>query len=249
MKLDVGILARASSTISLEFAMKESNIHPPNPPTDLPTGPHPEPIEPGRSSGMLSEASTGARERSRADLILVLGILSLFLCGPLGVIAWVMGGSELKKIRNGRVSGEKIGRVRLGRTLGFIGTLLFMASLALVIYLLPSRIPEPRLFFSSGPLSADQMVFAGEWTGNKGSMIRIHPDGRGDFKTRSASVQGGRVIIGADSLSIGIMGMYKTWHVQRAPYLRNGTWVMNLDGEIFVRKETGLLVLRMEDTD
>jgi len=198
---------------------------------------------------MLGEASPGARERSRADLILLLGILSLFLCGPLGIIAGVMGGSELKKIRSGHVSGEKIGRVRLGRTLGFIGTLLFMASLALVIYLLPSRIPDPRLFFSSGPLSVDQMVFAGEWTGNKGSIIRIHPDGRGDFKTRSTSVQGGRVIIGTDSLSIGMMGMYKTWHIQQAPYLRNGAWVMNLDRETFVRKETGLLVLRMENAE
>lgn len=215
---------------------------PPPPPTRDSTRPCAESIEPGWSPGPVRQTSPCQRERSRADLILLLGILSLFFCGPLGIIAWVMGASELRKIRSGRVSGEKIGRVRLGRTLGILGALIFVASLALVIYVLPTRIPDPRLFFSSGPLSEDQLVFAGEWTGDKGSMIRIHRDGRGDFKTRSASVQGGRVVIRADSLSIGMMGLYKTWHIRRAPHLKNGTWMMNLDGETFVRKETGLLV-------
>ena len=44
-----------------------------------------------------SHYTTGAvgLERGRGDLILMLGILSLFLCGPLGIVAWVMANSDL----------------------------------------------------------------------------------------------------------------------------------------------------------
>ena len=80
------------------------------------------------------------------------------------------------------------------------------------------------------------------WIGNKGSIIRIRVDGRGDFRSGTTSITGGRVLVDGGSLSIGIMGLRKTWNIDRKPYLENGNWKMELDGETFKRKLSGLLV-------
>jgi len=45
-------------------------------------------------------------------------------------------------------------------------------------------------------------------------------------------------------LSIGLLGLYKTWHIKRTPYLENGVWKMLLDGETFSREAEGLLVMK-----
>jgi hypothetical protein len=37
----------------------------------------------------------------RGPLILVLGILGLIMCPPLGIAAWFMGDSDLEKMKNG----------------------------------------------------------------------------------------------------------------------------------------------------
>jgi len=176
--------------------------------------------------------------------VLILGILSLFLCGPLGIVAWILANSELRQIRAGLVSCERVRAVKAGRVLGIIGTAVFIVSVAVLVKMLPGLLPEMTGTMSPEPLTADQIVFAGKWHGDKGSLIRIYPDGRGDFQTGSSKVTGGRVHIHDSVLSIGLLGLYKTWHIKRTPYLENGVWKMLLDGETFSREAEGLLVMK-----
>ena len=58
----------------------------------------------------------------RGTLILVLGILSLVLCGLLGPVAWVMGNNDLDEIRAGRMDPEGEGTTQAGRICGMVGT-------------------------------------------------------------------------------------------------------------------------------
>ena len=60
----------------------------------------------------------------RGNLILVLGILSLVVCGPIGIAAWVMGNGDLKAIDAGLMDPEGRSLTNGGRICGMIGTLL-----------------------------------------------------------------------------------------------------------------------------
>lgn len=79
-------------------------------------------------------------ESSQATTVLVLGILSLVVCGVLGPVAWSMGNTELKAIDAGRRPPENRGTANAGRILGIIATVLliigvvvFVAVIALVV--------------------------------------------------------------------------------------------------------------------
>ena len=68
-------------------------------------------------------ADSGAYpESSQATTILVLGILSIVVCGPLGPFAWSMGNKELEAIDAGRRSPQNRGTANAGRILGIVGT-------------------------------------------------------------------------------------------------------------------------------
>lgn len=54
--------------------------------------------------------------------MLVLGILGLVGCLPLGTIAWILGNGALKDIRAGRTDPGEQGIVVAGRVLGMIAT-------------------------------------------------------------------------------------------------------------------------------
>ena len=66
--------------------------------------------------------------------ILILGILSLVCCSPLGIAAWVMGNKTLKEIdaEPGRYSNRQI--VQIGRILGIIGTVLLVLSILWLVF-------------------------------------------------------------------------------------------------------------------
>jgi hypothetical protein len=179
---------------------------------------------------------------SRADLVLILGILSLFMCGPIGIIAWIIANSDLKKIRAGTVSSRKVGVLKVGRALGILGAILFVATIFLFSYFIQTKLGSLTDTFTSQPLKSQEFAFAGEWYGNRGSYIRISPDGRGDFIAKNSRLRGGAVRISGDELSIGIMGISKTWHIDRAPSRDQGEWTMQLDGELFKRKSDDLTV-------
>jgi hypothetical protein len=84
------------------------------------------PVGSGYGADAVPEAAhESARQPHRATLVIVLGILSLIVCAPLGIMAWVMGGNDLAAMRSGRMdrSGESLTSV--GQVLGIIGTVLF----------------------------------------------------------------------------------------------------------------------------
>jgi hypothetical protein len=178
-------------------------------------------------------------QSNHAELVLFLGIVSLFMCGPLGIIAWVMGNSDLKKIRTGLMSPGKIGTLKVGKALGIIGTCLFAASFVIVGLIAHHGVTDLGFNWKSRPLPPQQYVFVGEWSGKKGTLIRIHASGRGDFKSERSSLVGGNVRIDDSNLSIGTMGLSKTWHIDKPPHLENSDWIMQLDNEEFVRGGEG----------
>lgn len=62
----------------------------------------------------------------RGTLILVLGILSLIVCYPLGIAAWVMGSGDLKEIEAGTMDPTGRGMTQAGKICGIIGTILMI---------------------------------------------------------------------------------------------------------------------------
>lgn len=75
----------------------------------------------------------GRGEPHRGVLILVLGILSLMVCGVLGIFAWLMGKSDLEKMRLGQMDKEGEPLTKVGYILGIVGTILFVIQLLFVV--------------------------------------------------------------------------------------------------------------------
>ncbi len=213
------------------------------PSSDIHHAPY-EPIEPG-STPTRQDNPPPEEGTDRSGFILFLGIVSLFLCGPLGISAWIMANSDLRKIRMGRLSSRKAGMLRLGRALGIAGSLVFVVVIVSTALFLYRQFSDLQAVVGTSPLRPDQVAYVGEWYGKKGTVIRIQVDGTGDFRSRRSSVTGGRVKIEGDSLSIGILGLSKTWHIDVRPRLENGDWTMQLDGEVFRKKADGQLVQKL----
>lgn len=74
----------------------------------------------------------------RGTLIIVLGILSLTLCPPIGIVAWIMGTKDLAEIDAGRMDPAGREFARIGRILGIMATAYFtlwvLAVIAFVIF-------------------------------------------------------------------------------------------------------------------
>ena len=71
----------------------------------------------------------------RGTLILVLGILGLVVCGPLGIAAWIMGSGDLKAIDAGTMDPSGRSSTNAGRICGMIGTILFGLQVVFIIAL------------------------------------------------------------------------------------------------------------------
>ena len=71
----------------------------------------------------------------RGTLVLVLGILGLIVCGPLGIVAWVLGSGDLKEMDAGTMDTDGRGSTQAGKICGIIATI-FMALALVVIVLL-----------------------------------------------------------------------------------------------------------------
>lgn len=56
----------------------------------------------------------------RGVLILVFGILGLVICVIFGIVAWVMGGSDLRAMAEGRMDPTGEGLTKAGRICGMI---------------------------------------------------------------------------------------------------------------------------------
>ena len=55
---------------------------------------------------------------------MVFGILSLVMCAPLGILAWVMGSGDLKQIDAGAMDSSGRSLTNAGRICGMIATIL-----------------------------------------------------------------------------------------------------------------------------
>jgi len=64
----------------------------------------------------------------RGTLILVLGILSLIVCGPLGIAAWIMGNTDLREIEAGIMDPEGRSMTQAGKVCGIIACILMAVS-------------------------------------------------------------------------------------------------------------------------
>ncbi len=62
----------------------------------------------------------------RGTLILVFGILSLVICAPLGIVAWIMGTSDLNQMDAGTMDPSGRSVTSAGRICGIIGTILLV---------------------------------------------------------------------------------------------------------------------------
>ncbi|MGA3283597.1 MAG: DUF4190 domain-containing protein [Verrucomicrobiota bacterium] len=65
----------------------------------------------------------------RGTLILVLGILSLVVCSPLGIAAWVMGAGDLKQMDAGTMDPGGRGLTKAGKICGIVGTILLIVGI------------------------------------------------------------------------------------------------------------------------
>jgi hypothetical protein len=79
-------------------------------------------------------------EQSQATTILILGILSIVCCGPLGIAAWIMGNNELKAIQEGRRPPETRGTANAGRICGIIGVVLFGVAIVFFVIALVANL-------------------------------------------------------------------------------------------------------------
>jgi hypothetical protein len=70
----------------------------------------------------------------RATTILVLGILSLVLCAPLGIVAWIMGNADLREMDAGMMDPSGRSTTNAGRICGIIGTVLL--GIGIVVFVL-----------------------------------------------------------------------------------------------------------------
>ena len=70
-------------------------------------------------------AAPGGLEPHRGTLILVLGILSLTVCGFFtGIPGWIMGKNDLAKIKAGQMDPEGVGSTKAGMICGMISCIL-----------------------------------------------------------------------------------------------------------------------------
>ena len=104
-----------------------------------PTGTWPDDADPGPARGTLRRVSQyspppppygpAPANHPQTTTVLVLGILSLVVCGVLGPFAWVMGNRTLREIDASRMTARPLGgreTVNVGRVLGIIATVLLV---------------------------------------------------------------------------------------------------------------------------
>jgi hypothetical protein len=62
----------------------------------------------------------------RGTLVLVLGILGLVVCQPVGIAAWVMGAADLKEMDAGTMDPSGRGTTQAGKICGMIASILMI---------------------------------------------------------------------------------------------------------------------------
>lgn len=71
-------------------------------------------------------------EPHRGTLVLVMGILGILVCFICGILAWVWGNEDVRKMKAGVMDPEGRGATDAGRVLGIISVVLALGGLILV---------------------------------------------------------------------------------------------------------------------
>ena len=84
---------------------------------------------------------SGSRGRTRVEAhrggaILALGIIGIVICGICGIIAWVMGNTDLAKMKAGRMDRSGEGMTQAGRILGIISTVLMILLVIWIVFVM-----------------------------------------------------------------------------------------------------------------
>ncbi|MFZ4721015.1 MAG: DUF4190 domain-containing protein [Ilumatobacteraceae bacterium] len=107
---------------------------PPPPPPPPPGGPYGQQPYGQQPYGQQQYGYGSMMEHPQGTTILVLGILSLVVCGVLGPFAWSMGNKALREIdANPQVSYTNRGNVSAGRICGMISSILLIVGVAFII--------------------------------------------------------------------------------------------------------------------
>ena len=69
----------------------------------------------------------------RGTLILILGILGIIMCQPLGIVAWIMGNKDLKEIAAGTMDPEGKSLTQWGTILGIVAVVLLIFGLSMIL--------------------------------------------------------------------------------------------------------------------
>ena len=83
----------------------------------------------------MNTGAGGGVAPHRATLILVFGILGLVVCAIFGIIAWVMGRSDLQKMQAGQMDPAGEGMTKAGMILGIITCCLQILGLVMLFLL------------------------------------------------------------------------------------------------------------------
>jgi len=112
----------------------------PRPQVPTPTStaaPSPTRVAPGGQPGRtdLSDRADAYSVPHRGGIILALGILGwVFSCPIFSVMAWIMGSSDLREMRAGRMDARGMGLTQAGHILGVIYSLLWLVVLVIGIF-------------------------------------------------------------------------------------------------------------------
>lgn len=88
--------------------------------------PYNSPASPTNLGGKFVEPHRGA-------LILIFGLIGLLACQPFSIAAWLMGGSDMKKIRAGQMDPAGESLTQVGYILGIIGSIIFAITIVTTI--------------------------------------------------------------------------------------------------------------------
>ena len=72
----------------------------------------------------------------RGTMILVLGILGLVICQPVGIAAWIMGRNDIGEMNAGRMDPEGRGLTEAGKILGIISVVILALSILVGVLML-----------------------------------------------------------------------------------------------------------------
>lgn len=84
-------------------------------------------------SGAFAPGQIVGLKPHRSGMVLTLGLLGFFICGPLSIVAWVMACNDLREMNAGYMDDSGRSTTKIARSLGFWGMLFWMIGFLVVL--------------------------------------------------------------------------------------------------------------------